>query len=145
MTDKFRFGSRSENNFRGVNDKLVKVARLALHISNVDFSVIEGVRTVERQRELFAQGRSAPGQIVTWTMHSKHIDGNAIDLLPINPATGRGDWNFREGFQEVRDAMFAAADHLDIAIRWGADWNGNGVDHERGESDTPHFELKGTA
>lgn len=49
----FRFSQRSENNLKGVNPALVQVVRRALELSAVDFGVIEGLRTVERQRELF--------------------------------------------------------------------------------------------
>lgn len=137
----FRFGSRSEDNLRGVHSELVNVVRLALLISNTDFAVIEGLRTERRQHDLYAQGRSKPGPIVTWTLASKHITGDAVDLLPINPETAKPDWNYKAGFQEVHDAMFAAADRLDVKIRWGADWNMNGKAGEKGETDTPHFEL----
>ena len=44
MTDKYMFGARSEKNLIGVNPDLIKVVRLALIISRVDFAVIEGVR-----------------------------------------------------------------------------------------------------
>lgn len=146
MTQAFVFGKRSESNLVGVAPDLVKVARLALIISNVDFAVREGVRTAERQKVLYAQGRTAPGDIVTWTLKSRHIPdktgfGNALDLVPINPATGKLDWDFAEGFQEVAEAMKAAAARLDVEIRWGADWDRDGIAHEKGESDSPHFEL----
>lgn len=147
MTDKFVFGARSEANLVGVNKDLVKVARLALIISNIDFAVTEGVRTAERQKTLYAQGRSAPGKIVTWTTKSRHIPdlktglGNALDLVPLNPATGRIDWEYAEGVQEVADSMRAAADRLEIKIRWGKDWNGNGIAGEKGEVDPVHFEI----
>jgi peptidoglycan L-alanyl-D-glutamate endopeptidase CwlK len=119
---------------------------MALHISDVDFAVVEGLRTPERQQQLYAQGRTAPGKIVTWTMASKHLKqadgwGHAVDLLPINPATGKLDWNYANGFAELGDAMASAADYLDIEIRWGADWDQDGIEHERGENDSPHFEL----
>lgn len=146
MTAAFRFGTRSEANLLGMHHELVNVVRLALIISNVDFAVIEGLRTKDRQRELYAKGRTTTGPIVTWTMNSKHIDGMAVDLLPVNPATGNVDgssWNYKEGFQEISEAMFAAADRLDVKIRWGADWNMNGKPGEKGETDSPHFELIG--
>ncbi|HEN3491641.1 TPA: M15 family peptidase, partial [Yersinia enterocolitica] len=54
----YRFSTRSENNLKGVNANLVKVVRRALEISTVDFGVIEGVRTVERQKELVTTGKS---------------------------------------------------------------------------------------
>ena len=129
-----KFSERSEKNLVGVNDRMVKVVRRALELTAVDFTVIEGVRTKDRQQELYAQGRTATGKTVTWTLNSKHIDGLAVDLLPV---TG---WNDLNGFKKVAAAMKRAADELGIKIRHGADWNGNGV-QENGETDWPHFEL----
>ncbi|CNH15151.1 M15 family metallopeptidase [Yersinia intermedia] len=130
----FRFSQRSENNLKGVNASLVKVVQRALELSTVDFIVIEGVRTVARQQQLYAQGRTEPGKVVTWTMKSKHIDGNAVDLLPV---TG---WDNLASFKAVSKAMFQAASELGVKITWGADWNGNGI-QEKGETDSPHFEI----
>ncbi|CRY77104.1 M15 family metallopeptidase [Yersinia intermedia] len=130
----FRFSQRSDNNLKGVNANLVKVVRRALEITTVDFIVIEGVRTVARQQQLYDQGRKTEGKIVTWTMKSKHIDGNAVDLLPV---TG---WDNLSSFKAVSKAMFQAASELGVKITWGADWNGNGI-QEKGETDSPHFEI----
>lgn len=109
---------------------------LALKKAKQDFSVLEGVRTKERQRQLYNQGRTTPGTIVTWTMSSKHIEGTAVDLIPY-PL----DWNNLKAFDAISVAMFEAAKELGVKIRWGADWNQNGKPRERGESDSPHFEL----
>lgn len=119
----------------GVHPSLVAVVRRALELTPVDFTVIEGVRTLDRQRELYAQGRTAPGKIVTWTMSSKHIEGRAVDLLPV---TG---WNDIASFDAVAKAMKQAGNELGVNIRWGADWNQNGKPREKGETDSPHFEL----
>lgn len=43
--------------------------------------VVETVRSQERQDTLFAQGRTRPGPVVTWTRNSKHIDGRAADVV----------------------------------------------------------------
>ncbi|PNM24255.1 peptidase M15 [Yersinia enterocolitica] len=134
MTSNFRFSQRSEGNLKGVNADLVKVVRRALELSTVDFIVIEGIRTVARQQQLYAQGRTTEGKIVTWTMKSKHIDGNAVDLLPV---TG---WDNLASFKAVSKAIFQAASELGVKITWGADWNGNGI-QEKGETDSPHFEI----
>ncbi|UNK22395.1 M15 family metallopeptidase [Yersinia intermedia] len=130
----FRFSQRSDNNLKGVNANLVKVVRRALEITTVDFIVIEGVRTVARQQQLYDQGRKTEGKIVTWTMKSKHIEGKAVDLLPV---TG---WDNLASFKAVSKAMFQAASELGVKITWGADWNGNGI-QEKGETDSPHFEI----
>ncbi|WP_258305579.1 M15 family metallopeptidase [Pectobacterium parmentieri] len=130
----FKFSQRSENNLIGVNPNLINVVRRALEITNVDFTVIEGLRTLERQKSLYAQGRTMPGNVVTWTMKSKHIDGLAVDLLPVV-----GGWD--GDFLSISRAMLNSASDLGVNIRWGADWNQNGRPYEKGEFDSPHFEI----
>lgn len=132
----FKLGKTSLARLQGVDETLVNVVKRAIEISEVDFTVMEGVRTLERQRELYAQGRTAPGKIVTWTMKSRHIEGKAVDLVPY-PL----DWNDLEKFNKIKDAMFQAARELDVNLRWGADWDGDGKYREKGEYDSPHFEI----
>ena len=132
----FKLGKTSLARLKGVDETLVNVVKRAIEISEVDFTVMEGVRTLERQRELYAQGRTAPGKIVTWTMKSRHIEGKAVDLVPY-PL----DWNDLEKFNKIKDAMFQAARELDVNLRWGADWDGDGKYREKGEYDSPHFEI----
>lgn len=136
----FKFGTRSMLRLRGVKEPLRKVAIHAIELSSVDFTVLEGVRTPERQAQLYAQGRTSPGKIVTWTMRSKHIDGLAVDLAPVN-ADGSIDWNDPKKFDQMAEAVFAAAKELGVEIRWGADWDRDGNKREKGEHDSPHFEL----
>ena len=142
----FQLGNKSRIRLEGVHPNLVKVVERAVQLSTVDFTVLEGVRTPQRQRELYAQGRSKPGQVVTWTLNSNHFRkpdgyGHAVDLAPW-PIDWEGPSRFPK-FDAIAKAMFAAADELNIKIRWGADWNENGTPRERGESDSPHFELAG--
>ncbi len=114
---------------------LADVVRRAAEIGP-DMIVIEGLRTHERQTELYAQGRTAPGKIVTWTMQSKHLTGHAVDLGP-HPL----DWNNIAGFDAIANAMLRAASQLGVHLRYGGDWDGDGVRREKGETDSPHFEL----
>jgi peptidoglycan L-alanyl-D-glutamate endopeptidase CwlK len=125
---------RDRKRLVGVNADLVRVVELAAQ--SVPLMVIEGRRTPERQAQLYAQGRTAPGQIVTWSMNSKHIDGKAVDVGPV-PL----DWSDRRAFLALAGAMFAAAQAIGVRLRWGGDWDGDGKFMERGESDLPHFEL----
>jgi peptidoglycan LD-endopeptidase CwlK len=140
----FSFSQRSRNALSGVHPRLVAVVERALAISKVDFMVIEGVRTPERQRELYAQGRTKPGRKVTWTLNSNHFVnsrtgyGHAVDILP-----APYDWKDLRPFDQVAKAMMQAASELNVPIRWGADWDRDGNPRERGETDSPHFELWG--
>ena len=78
----FKLSQRSLNRLIGVNENLITVVKRTIEISEVDFMVVEGLRTKQRQEELYAQGRTKPGKVVTWTMKSKHIDGLAVDIAP---------------------------------------------------------------
>ena len=69
-------------------------------------------------------------------LDSKHVTGKAVDLVPY-PV----DWNDLSKFDQVAKAMFAAAKELGVSIRWGADWDNDGNYREKGEYDSPHFEL----
>lgn len=139
-------GERSRKNLEGVHPRMVAVVQRALEISadigGPDFAVIEGVRTLARQKQLYAQGRTAPGPKVTWTLKSNHFVnpgtgfGHAVDLFP-------GTWSDLSKFNLMARAMLQAADELKTPIRWGADWDRDGVPRERGETDSPHFELWG--
>jgi len=105
----------------GVHPDLVAVVKLAISITEQDFTVIEGVRNINRQRELYKAGKST-------TMNSRHITGHAVDMVPW-PV----DWNDLKRFEVVSEAMKAAAEELDIPIVWGGDW--------KSLYDAPHFEL----
>lgn len=139
----FVLGARSLSRLAGVHPDLVRVVKRAIQISKQDFTVLEGVRTPERQRQLYAQGRNGnPGPKVTWTLNSNHFVnpgtgyGHAVDLVPF-PV----DWTDLKKFDAVSKAMFDAAEQEGVRIRWGADWDRDGNPRERGESDSPHFEL----
>jgi peptidoglycan L-alanyl-D-glutamate endopeptidase CwlK len=152
-TSAFVLGARSLANLKGVDERLVRVVKRAIQLTPVDFTVIEGVRTQEQCRVNFGKGRTAAelarhgiaasyakpaAAKVTWLSNpyaSKHCKGLAVDLLPV---TG---WNNLKSFDQVAAAMRAAAKELGVSIRWGADWDNDGKPREKGESDSPHFEL----
>jgi len=117
----YKLGTRSLQNLSGVHPDLVAVVKLAISITEQDFTVIEGVRNINRQRELVKAGKST-------TMNSRHITGHAVDMVPW-PV----DWNDLERFEVVAEAMKTAAEELDIPIVWGGDW--------KSFYDAPHFEL----
>ena len=127
----FKLGAGSEQRLSGVNKTLADVVRRAIQISKVDFTVVEGHRSQERQVELYAQGRTKPGKIVTKTLNSKHTAGKAVDLAPVRGGTI--DWNDSAGFQAISEAMFAASAELGVPIDWGGSW--------KSFPDTPHFET----
>ena len=135
-----RLTTRDEQRLADVDPRLAAVVRDAALRTRQKFMVVEGRRTLARQQELYAQGRTKPGKVVTWTMKSKHIDGLAVDLAPLDE-NGAIPWVDFAAFKEIARAMFEAAQVLEYRIRWGADWDQDGNPRERGETDSPHFEL----
>lgn len=136
---------KSRDKLKGVHPNLIKVVERAIALSEIDFFVNEGVRTPERQKELYAQGRTKPGKVVTWTLKSNHFInpktgyGHAVDVYAFPFNTNQTP----ETSKKIAKAFLTAAHELDIPIRWGADWDRDGVFYEKGESDSPHFELWG--
>ena len=117
----YKLGTRSLQSLSGVHPDMVAVVKRAIEITGVDFTVIEGLRTVERQRKLLNDGKST-------TMNSRHITGHAVDMVPW-PV----DWEDLERFEVMSEAMKTAAEELEIPIVWGGDW--------KSFYDAPHFEL----
>jgi len=151
---------RSADNLRGLHQDLVDVilrANVLFHRRYKSyFTVIEGVRVEERQRQLYGQGRTKAEcreagiaesyarpdlPKVTWTLTSNHFvkpdgKGHAADLCHIVKSLAR--W---EDAAKIAECMFEAGRELNVPIRWGKDWNRNGKSGEKGETDGPHFEL----
>lgn len=131
---------KKQERLKGVDARLQAVVLAACAMVPFDVQLVEGVRTAARQKELYAQGRTTPGKIVTWTLSSKHIEGKAVDIVPLQ-SDGSINWNDFESFSRLASAMTAASRDLNTKVRWGADWDGDGKYREKGESDSPHWEL----
>lgn len=139
--------ARSVKALAGVHPDMIRIIGRALELSTVPFIITEGLRTLARQKELYAQGRDAQGKkigrTVTDTLRSRHLTGHAVDLAPTGPG-GSIDWNDRAAFDALYKAMMAAAIDADIPLRSGMDWDRDGNKREKGETDSPHYELPAT-
>lgn len=119
----FKLSKRSLANLEGVDYRLVVVVHRAIELTKVDFAVIEGVRTPQRQRELFEKGASQIREGGT------HVQGKAVDLMAyIGP---RASWELNL-YDDIADAMKAAAIEHNVPLRWGGAWNVPDVRHWKG-------------
>ena len=109
----FYLSKKSLSILETVNPPLQEVTQLAIKKSRVDFGVICGVRTMAEQQALVDSGASK-------TMKSKHLEGNAVDVMAY--VGTRGSWEITL-YDDIADAFKAAAVELDIGIRWGAAWH----------------------
>jgi peptidoglycan L-alanyl-D-glutamate endopeptidase CwlK len=119
----YALGKTSLDRLNGVHPDLVNVVKKAISISEIDFTVTEGLRTVERQKQLVAKGASQ-------TMNSRHITGHAVDLGAL--VDGKLSWDWKYYFK-LAEAMKKAALELSIDLEWGGDW----ITFKDG----PHFQL----
>lgn len=128
----YSLSRRSLTALDGVHPDLVRVVKRAIQITSQDFLVTEGVRTPERQRALYAQGRTTQGPKVTWTLKSNHFIhadgyGHAVDLCPY-PV----DWSDVKKFNAIAEAMLEAARLEKVKLTWGGSWS---------PPDRPHFQI----
>jgi len=124
----YKFGKKSKERLKGVDPKLVKVLNELIKI--MDVTIIEGVRSKERQEQLLAQGK-------TKTKYSKHITGKAVDLAPypIN-------WEDREMFHYMGGMLRGIGQSMGLKIRWGGDWDSDGDINDNKFDDLVHVEIK---
>ena len=152
----FNLSQRSLNKLDGVHPDMVSVVKRAIELTDVDFGVTYGVRTLAEQEELYNSGRSQ-------TMKSKHLiqdDGysHAVDLVAYFGSNVSWELNV---YDNICDAMAAAARQIGCAIKWGAAWSEGDIrsypgtaedamntyiDLRRSQGrrpfiDAPHFEL----
>ena len=124
----FQLTHRDRSRLVGVHPHLVQVITEAAAVSPERFVVLEGLRTMERQRELFAKR-------ATRTLNSRHLTGHAVDIAPLLDEDGDGDveisWHW-EHYYPLADLIKRVAGHLGIPITWGGDWT---------FKDGPHWEL----
>jgi peptidoglycan L-alanyl-D-glutamate endopeptidase CwlK len=146
----FSLSQRSLKTLVGVHPDLVRVIHRAIKITEVDFLVGCGVRTLATQRKYVREGKSK-------TMNSRHLLNNgyshAVDLWMwkdggISWDTSGAEDRYTisnkddyENYQEIGTSVIAAANELGIPIRWGADWDGDGQHTDHSFIDWVHQEL----
>lgn len=119
----FALGAKSKERLKGVHPDLVRVVERAIQLTEVDFSVIEGLRTAARQQQLVKSGASK-------TMRSRHLTGHAVDLAAVIDGEIRWDWPL---YAKIAKAVKQAAAEVKVPIEWGGDW--------RTFKDGPHWQL----
>ena len=123
-----KFGKRSKERLRGVDTRLVNVLNELIKI--MDVTIIEGLRSKQRQEILLKEGK-------TKTKFSKHIEGKAVDLAPY-PI----DWEDRDRFHYMGGMIRGIAKQLNIPVRWGGDWDNDGETKDNKFDDLVHVEIK---
>lgn len=115
----YMLGDRSRAELNGVHPALVALVKAAIVRTPQDFTVLDGLRTVEEQRELVARGASR-------TMNSRHMRqastgfGHAVDLVPVVSGKPRWEWPL---IYPIAETVRACAREMHLRIRWGGVWD----------------------
>lgn len=122
----YKLSGRSIEKLRGTEPQLVVLLATAIRTSPHDYGIVEGVRSVARQQELYKQTPKVTEKdgIIR---RSKHQDGEAVDI-----AIWRDGfvWVNEKAYKEVRNHIEGVADELGIKLRARINW------------DMGHYELK---
>ena len=127
----YKFSQRSLDNLKNVDERLVRICNEL--IKRVDYTVIEGFRTPERQKELYDKGFSKIDGISKKGKHN-YNPSLAIDIIPYkkghNPFDGSKESDIM--FDNLAKEFKQVAKELGINITWGGDWK---------FIDKPHFQI----
>lgn len=139
-----KFSNTSLERLRTCDERIQQVFQLAIKRSAVDFGISEGHRSVERQQELYAKGRTEPGDIVTY------VDGiNKKSKHNYQPSEGVDIfiWVGKVSYDQkhlcyVAGVIMSCAKELEVPLRWGGNWDSDGVIiSDQNFIDLPHFEI----
>jgi peptidoglycan L-alanyl-D-glutamate endopeptidase CwlK len=119
----FAFSQKSLDKLSTVAQPLQQVFKEAITNSPYDFSITEGIRSKERQQQLYDEGKSQ-------TLNSKHIVGKAVDIAVF--VDGAVTWDMKY-YKQVAEHILAVAKLNDVSLTWGGNW--------KSFKDGPHFEL----
>lgn len=123
MAKVFQLIERDHKALEGVHPDLVRVVHRLATFSPMGFRVLEGLRTLARQRELVAGGFSK-------TLDSRHLTGHAVDLAPLDGRTVTWQW---PAYHRFAPLVKQAARLEGVPIEWGGDW--------WSFKDGPHWQL----
>lgn len=128
----YKFSQRSLNNLKNVDGRLVEICNEL--IKRVDFTVIEGHRTIERQQELYKQGFSQLDGINKKGKHN-YSPSLAIDIIPYEKGHNPFDGSKKSEamFESLAKEFKKVAMEKDIVVVWGGDW--------KSFKDLPHFQI----
>lgn len=145
----YTFGQRSLEKLSTCDPDLQRVMKLAISRSNLDFGITEGHRSIERQKQLFDEGKSKIDGITKKGKHN-YLPSKAVDIYIYHPdletrrklAYDKAHLSYVAGVVDSCARELAEKGLFPFEIRWGANWDRDGIiDYDQSFDDFPHFEL----
>lgn len=139
----YKFGKRSLKKLNTCHIDLQSICNEV--IQNIDFSILEGERTLEQQQIYFKEGKSKLDGVIKKSKHQSS-PSMAVDIAPY-PIKWNGN-KARARFYLLAGYMFQASEELykqgkiTHKLRWGGDWDSDKDFEDQSFDDLPHFELR---
>lgn len=128
----YKFSKSSKEKLETVDEKLQTLFIAVLSMGIFDITIIEGKRSLERQKQLVTEGKSK-------TLESKHLTGKAIDVAIFKNNTI--DWDDTKAYYVLVGVVLTLAKQLGISIRSGSNWDLDTDYNDQDFNDLVHFEL----
>ena len=140
----FKFGNKSKERLNTCHKDIQLIMNEAIKISNVDFGIAEGHRSLEKQLQYFKQGKSKIDGVTKKGKHN-YTPSLAVDIFPY--LENEANWD-KEHLSYLSGVIHAVSEILfrqgktTHKIRWGGNWDMDGVILiDQSFDDRPHFEL----
>jgi len=106
---------------------------MQMHDAGLQFIVTCTYRSQDEQDELYARGRTKPGNKVTWTRNSRHTRRTAFDIALVKD--GKVSWDIKADVNDNDIADYEEAGEIgeSVGLEWGGRWK---------TPDRPHFQLR---
>ena len=141
----YQLSQDSKDEVATCHPDLQTIIYTAIKYSKVDFSIIEGYRSVEDQNKYFRQGRSMIDGINKKGKHN-YTPSLAFDFCPY--FSGKQQWHHNPSFDYLAGTFLAIASLLlennviGSRVRWGGNWDNDGILLEdQNFWDRPHIEI----
>lgn len=140
----FKFGNKSKERLSTCHKDIQLIMNEAIKISNVDFGIAEGHRSLEKQLQYYKQGKSKIDGVTKKGKHN-YIPSLAVDIFPF--INNKVNWDnehlsYLSGVIHAVSEILFTQGKITHKIRWGGNWDMDGVILiDQSFDDRPHFEL----
>ncbi len=131
----YHFSKPSLDRLHTCDVHLQELMMTALKLTPMDFTILQGYRSLEEQWQLFSEGKTKIDGVTQLSNHN-HTPSRAVDVAPW-PI----DWSDMERFRFLGGLIIGVAGGRGLRIRWGGNWDNDGDFKDQTFNDLPHFEL----
>jgi peptidoglycan LD-endopeptidase CwlK len=140
----FKFGKTSKERLSTCHSDMQLIMNEAIKITNVDFGIAEGHRSIEKQQQYFKEGKSKMDGFFKTGKHN-YNPSLAVDIYPYFENSAKWDnehLSYLSGIIHAVSEILFANGKITHKIRWGGNWDMDGIILiDQSFDDRPHFEL----